>query len=312
MKKIIFIMLLLQAGLNLKAQNIIPNPNFALRTGCPAGYGQIYLCNLWYRPTLGTPDYFNACDASPYYSVPFNSMGHQNTLSGAMTGIICYSLDTNYREYLGTSFPALSTGNYYRVSIVVSRGDICHIASDGLGVLFSTDTFFDTATGKCLHLTPQINYSHYGIITDSIGWVTLTDTLYADSAYTNLIIGNFKNDSAIHMIIDSSFGVQMSYYYIDSVAVEKISNVSVETMQADAGVHLYPNPFSDAAVMILNNAGGQPYTLNIYDVSGKLVRRQESKSETMYIYRGNLLSGTYHYLLMDSNGIKTTGKLTIL
>jgi len=312
MKKIVLIILLLQAGLDLKAQNIIPNPNFALRTGCPAGYGQIYLCNSWYQPTLGTPDYFNACNASPYYSVPFNSMGHQNTASGAMTGIICYSLDTNYREYLGTSFPALSAGNYYKVSIVVSRGDICHIASDGLGVLFSNNTFFDTATRKCLHLTPQIDYSHYGIVLDSVGWVTLTDTLYADSAYTNLIIGNFKNDSAIDMIIDSSFGDRTSYYYIDSVAVERISNVGIEMTYGDAGIHLYPNPFSDMAVMTLNHAGGQAYTLNIYDVSGKLVRRQESESEAMYIYRGNLVSGIYYYQLLDNNGIKTTGKLTVL
>ena len=66
----------------IDAQNIVPNPSFETYTNCPTGLGTGNLeCTPWVTPTLGTEDYFNACNTGDV-GVPANLFGNQAAHTG--------------------------------------------------------------------------------------------------------------------------------------------------------------------------------------------------------------------------------------
>jgi hypothetical protein len=295
-----------------QGQNIVPNPDFSLHSQCPTNYGQVDYATAWHNGTKGTVDYFNACSPGPYFNVPGNSLGYQNSPSDAMIGLISYGWDTNYREYPTVSIPALVAGSKYKVSIRVSRAEGTHTAAEGLGVFFFKNVQLDTSTEKYLNYTPQIDYTPYGIIKDTLNWVTLTDTFVADSAYTHLAIGNFKPDVNVNTWVDpSSMLNRFAYYYIDSISVERISQVNVGEIEYAAGVNVYPNPFTDFATLTLPHDNGSSYTLTVYDLFGKLLRTQHFTTSTVKIEKADLPAGVYFYRIMGDSAIIGRGRLTI-
>lgn len=147
---------------------------------------------------------------------------------------------------------------------------------------FSTSAV-SSGTWLVLPLTPQVDYSSFGIISDKVNWVTLTKNFDTDSAYTQLLIGCFKNDASIDTSVAPYFSstyANASYYYIDSVAVEKVSiivDTGVTTHVPGASsalgkIQMFPNPFTDHTTLNFDNPSGRAHTLNLYDLRGKLVR----------------------------------------
>ena len=60
------------------AQQLVPNGGLEQFSTCPDAMGQVDRAIGWAQPTLGSTDYFNACQGAPYtMSVPANLMGHQ-------------------------------------------------------------------------------------------------------------------------------------------------------------------------------------------------------------------------------------------
>jgi len=133
-------------------------------------------------------------------------------------GLYTFSYD-DYKEYIGTDFAALTIGQTYTMSITVSLADGSGLATDGLGVFFTTYQLNKPMQSTTLMVTPQVDYSSFGIITDKINWVTLSKTFVADSAYTHLVVGGFKPYGI--MLIDSVGNsgpfANSSYYYIGRI-----------------------------------------------------------------------------------------------
>lgn len=311
-KSVTILLILMIFVVSLLAQNLVPNSNFSMHSQCPTNYGQIDYCASWRNATKGTVDYFHACSPGTYFGVPGNSLGYQNSPSGAMVGFICYGWDTNYREYPSITIPPLVIGAKYKVSIRVSRAEGTHVASDGLGIFFFKDVQLDTSTAKCLNYTPQIDYSSYGIIKDTLNWVTLTDSFFADSAYSQLAIGNFKSDSDGNTWLDSSsWSNRFAYYYVDSVSVDGVSKVSVDKIENATPEVIFPNPFKDFAMISVRNNKYTSYSIFIYNLYGRLVRTQQVSSGTTKFERDRLPSGIYFYHLTNEDTIISRGRLII-
>lgn len=309
------------SGISANGQNLISNSNFSLYTACPTSQTQLNYCNNWFKPTYGSSDYFHMCATSPppaHVNVPQNFIGYQPSSTNSYVGIYSYYTGSsgNYREYVSTSFSPLQPGATYKVTIIVSLADSCKFASNGLGVYFSTFPV-NLNTIAPLPFTPQIDYTSYGLVSDKEHWVTLTKTFVADSAYSSLAIGCFKDDTDITIAATpfyKSLFALASYYYIDSVAVEKIAppaltrNIAYTTVNSE----LFPNPFTEYATLTFNNDIRTPYTLAIYDLQGRLVRRMENITTTsIRIDRDNLESGFYCYKLYGANDIVGTGRFVI-
>lgn len=308
-----FVIALLFSNFSAKAQNLLVNPSFKNYTSCPNSLGEIDLCIGWRAASVGSTDFFHECTANPaYIGVPSNRFGSQPSASGSYIGF--YTLNRgvvpsflDQREYLTTSFPPLTVGDTFRMTIVVSLADSIYYASDGLGVYFTTYPFFQNDYLR-IAVTPQVSYTSYGIISDNSNWVKLTKTFVADSAYSNLVIGNFTANAAINVSLNPSgtystiLADSTSYYYVDSAALQNIHYVpptSIGDMVSAEVSKIFPNPFSNMATLAIAGEIGNGCVLEIYDMQGKMVRSvSDIRSNEITIERGLLEAGLYYYRLI--------------
>jgi hypothetical protein len=190
--------------------------------------------------------------------------------------------------------------------------DNSYYASDGLGAFFYIHAKPDTFGIFNLPVTPQVDYSSAGIITDIANWTLLTRTFVADSAYTHLIIGDFKDDASIgSTVVGGTAGIKYAYYYIDSVAIESLSYLSTVTADQSVRASLYPNPFTEHTILNIENSIGNNYELFIFNFQGVLVRKMNITSNHTTIQRSDLGSGFYMYQLRTGNSIVCNGRMII-
>ena len=208
-------------------------PSFVRYDTCPDNFSQVTYCTGWRQPTEGTSDYFNVCGAGTTAGVPLNFFGYQNATDNAYTGLYTFvpASVPDYKEYIGTSIAPLTIGHTYTMTITVSLADSSNYATDGLGVFFSTYMVNEPLLYSTLPVTPQVDYSSYGAITDKVNWVTLTKTFVADSAYTNLVVGCFKPDGILveTPVAGGSTFYTFSYYYIGRIGIPDSAFTPIDT-----------------------------------------------------------------------------------
>ena len=313
------------------AQNIVPNYSFEEADSCPKflndrSYEYSLGCVGWGQATSAWSDYFNACDtaavsigeAVPWVGVPYNFIGHQNACEGvAYTGINMYSVPIpQWKSYLIANIPALEPDTAYEVTIHVCLASYCEFAADGFGVLFTTYGSPSQFIDSTIDVRPQIDYTNYGVITDSVNWTTLTAAFVADSAYTSIIIGGFRHLGEMNILTvnnPTSNPHDNSFYYIDNVVVQKLSSTGTNILSSgNEKVSAYPNPFTDHTTMIFNNSGSQNYTLKILNALGETVQRlADITSNRIRIERNGLPPGFYYYQLSNQDNVVANGKLAI-
>ena len=106
MKKI-FTLLFLPASIFSSAQNLVPNASFDVQDSCPA-VSELFVCQPWERPTLGTPDAYNS--TCPTQNPP------GRTGIGS-SGVYLFSTFPDNREYMQVALTsALTSGQTYYVS----------------------------------------------------------------------------------------------------------------------------------------------------------------------------------------------------
>jgi len=234
MRYTFLLLLLLQSFFSI-AQNHVGNNSFEQRITCPRWTGD-FTAYGWYNYTHGSPDFLDSC---AYFAsgsdVPTNAMGYQQPLSGgAYAGIATYyrwwlNIFNPGGEYIATPIQPLIVGKFYEVSMSVSLSNKANYASDGLGVLFYSN-YPDSFTNGTLHVPrkPQIDYSRYGLIFDTTGWVKVKGYLLADSSYHKIVIGQFKDTPDIKTARYYASTTEYAYYYIDDVVVKEASNLNIE------------------------------------------------------------------------------------
>lgn len=297
------------------AQNIVPNPNFILKSNCPTAVGNILACQGWNSPHAGSTDYFDSCDNFSV-DIPENMFGDQNNFSQAYTGVYTYDTFAQYREYITTAIPALTIGHNYKVTIRISLADRFNRATNGMGVYFYKNAKPDSSetTSGPIPVTPQIDYTSYGVINAKHAWATLTKNFIADSAYTHLVVGCFLDDTDQLREVNDTNASWLSpagYYYIDSVAVQDLSATGI-TELSGISASIYPNPMSSTTTLTFENPMQQEHTFYLYNVQGAVVRKIEHiTTGVVPIYRQNLPAGFYYYRLLDRENVVYGGKMII-
>jgi gliding motility-associated-like protein len=297
----------------LSANSQIKTPSFENYNICPDNYSQISYCPGWRQPTAGTCDYFNNCTVSEFVSVPQNIFGYQDNSIHAYTGLFSLlktGFNHDYKEYIGTRIPTLVVGTTYTISVSVSLSDSSYYGTDGLGVLFTTYPYSQTAFST-IPLTPQVDFSSYGPITDKIYWKKLTGTFIADSNYSHLIVGCFKNESILNSVKAGDFyslapiGATYSYYYIGEIGISDPNyygdsvyvhaDTSKNPTESDPAGYVFPNAFTpngdgiNDVFKIIGNASNEykGYILKVYNRWGECVYTSNNPAEGWNgIYKG--------------------------
>ena len=321
MKSIYTILFFLALVNTIHSQNLVPNPSFEEFTLCPDGEN-INNSNGW--STYGSsPEYFNSC-AINKWNVPNNYIGYQKASTGnAYVGIIAYdkSVPHTDKEYFGRQLSQnLTIGKKYYVSFKVNlpkkdpskinKNDCVVFACNKLGVLFT-----NTMYGE-FNPPSENNFAHIytdSIITDTSGWVTISGSFVADSAYNNIALGVFFDNNNVDTVRLFKPDCDLfAYYFFDDICVStdslmcnKLTGIE-DVFYKSNPFSIYPNPVNDH-FLIENEFFNQAYNLSIYSLSGQKLQseyvvNEKSKAINMkeferglYIVNISSSSENYYY-----------------
>jgi OOP family OmpA-OmpF porin len=286
--------------------NLVPNPSFEADTACPNNFSQLNFTGTWYQPTLGTSDYYNACDAG-FMGVPVNWMGNQPAHHGqAYAGLIPYNPYNLYREYIETKLSSpLLAGQTYYLSMYVSLGDSSTFATDGMGAFLSPASMSNSMTMFNFNVTPQVSNPSQHLLSNTVNWMQISGSFTAVGGENYITIGNFKDDDSILKIRVKPPGLQgeQCYYFIDDVC---LSQNPMGCVALDVGIKAYKSAFTD---FYYNSQSGKiifedktkNYLIKIIDVYGspvKLIKLDHISEADV----SDLKSGCYFVLVNDEKG----------
>lgn len=308
MKKLLLLLLIQCLCVCIYAQNIIPNASFEQHSACPNATGQISFSVGWFpackascSPYTGY-GYFNECDTTQSFSVPYNSYGYQNAFNGnAYAGITFYNeFNSNARGYIETKLNSSLTQNKkYCVSFYVSQADLSGFSINTIGCLFTLDSFLVDSINQEIFLVPQIENTD-SIITDTMNWVLISGEFTASGGEQFLTIGNFRNDSNTSKVINSGGLSSSSIYYIDDVSVTLCDTTAVVDFQIeDYGLKIYPNPASGNVTITVN--GGDK--IIITDIIGRKIKSFPNQDREIKLDTSDFKKGIYFISVQENNRI---------
>jgi gliding motility-associated-like protein len=204
-----------------EAQNLVPNGNFEEFKDCPE-HGEFNACANWLDyNNFGSCDFFHTCSQSSG-GVPSNWQGYQYAANGkGYGGLYTIVRKTGTKEYMRAVIPPLIVGATYELSMSLSLSNTSQYATNDIGAFFylKGPNFVSIITP--LTLKPHISYEKYGVLADTANWTRVTGLLVADSAYTSMVIGGFKDSASMIRKTVGTIGEQ-SYYYVDSIVLRLV------------------------------------------------------------------------------------------
>ena len=225
MKILAILLVILPCG--LFAQNLVINPDFEARSGCPNAGGQFVLANQWFTPNGGTPDYFNDCSPTLEYGTEYNVRGGQIPHSGhGYMGIKSENLHNNlYFEYLETHLSEpLKSGQLYCVRLYLSPGED-DFALNELGAVISQNILRNLADKKIV--LPYVPLANGSLLSEQDRWMCIKGLYKGKGGEKFLTIGYFnREDNFTRVKGDPKEGTMFrsAYYFIDDVSLEAVSD----------------------------------------------------------------------------------------
>lgn len=212
----------------LRAQNLVPNPDFDTFLLCPSNRGQISRAFPWYSPNEKTTDFAHACAGNDFEGVPLNRWGEEAPFAGeGYAGIRTWGRFNDngpYREYLAVKLTdSLIAGENYRVNFRVSLGDSARYSTDDIALHFSKDSIPNL---PLLSLTPHVANPQGRVIGLPFGWQLIEGQYTARGGEQHIVIGNFLDDDQTTLEFRNfpdDHGANSTYFYIDHVVVEPCS-----------------------------------------------------------------------------------------
>ena len=227
----------------------MPNGSFEEYSECPTlnelNNGQFERAIGWFRPTLGTPDYYHRCNnnGNGIVGVPNNFWGYQEPFEGE--GFVGFGAAewNNQGEIIGNEymrrelFSNLKPCFEYQFSMYVSLCDFSTYAVGKIGALFTKENLF-IPSDVYIGYSPQILNLGSPIV-DSANWINVKGCFVANGLEKFLTIGYFNetpNNDTLRIQEGPFLG---AYYYVDSVSLHEIGPVSDEI--CDSGEISFPN-----------------------------------------------------------------------
>jgi len=152
------------------------------------------------------------------------------------------------------------------------------------------------------------------------------NSIYADPNLTNSTVANpdfhLLNTSMCINAGDPSFvtgnnetdyfgGTRIENIIVDIGAHEFPLMIFVNEIENQNLISLYPNPFSESAIVLISDFQFEDYDLEIYDLAGMRVQNNKLNSQYSSLVRGNLASGMYFYTVKSETLLIYSGKFII-
>lgn len=92
---------------------------------------------------------------------------------------------------------------------------------------------------------------------------------------------------------------------------ENFITVSVHHLDKNADLQVYPNPMVNSSTFDLQLDGLQAWELRVFNLTGQLVRREKSTSNTLLFEKGALTGGVYYFQAVQDSRVIAEGKLVV-
>ncbi|MEP7171764.1 MAG: T9SS type A sorting domain-containing protein, partial [Bacteroidota bacterium] len=307
MKKEIYLIILLLTCRICNAQNLVPNGDFELYSGCPGNYSEIDSALYWMNPTEGTPDYYDSCASfASGVNVPNTGVGYQLAHSGGgYAGIILYhSNGGNIREYI--EVPLLSplvAGIQYYFHMFVNLSNNSLYTTDAIGAYFSDTAVVGIDSFLVLPFTAQVN-NISGNLFNKQTWKKVSGSYTAIGGENYLILGNFKADSLTYFVLSGGGFAPVAYTFIEDVCVSIdslncSSTLGINEVKDEPDIFLFPNPISDK--LIIDVKRNELVEVNLYDATSRKILQQKF-TNTVSLNTEHLAKGIYLYEVRNKNG----------
>lgn len=322
MNKLFF--LLYMTPLWVWGQNLVPNPGFENRTGCPTASCQWNLATDWTNisgrigcgtANAGTPDYFNTCGTGNLRP-PATRYGVLAPRTGAaMMGISTLRpFSVNFREYLSVQLDStLQAGIPYEVSFAYANGATGSGSTGGTGtelaLHFSNGPLTQVGRNPII-LTPSFETNGTVYSTD---WSVITFTYTPTAAVNHLTIGNFRNDAnttSFQYVPPSFTGISFAYYFIDDVSVTRTRPLDagitepltdIQSSNTEDRIYMYDQKL----ILKTQDTERQRVQLTISDIHGKVVQEQSIETTgRSNVSLPSLAAGMYVAHLQTRRGVK--------
>lgn len=314
MRVIISLFFLIVFQLSQAQFNLIPNPSFEEKNGCPDfitmysyEFGIIVTdwraddANPLNTPVAGnTPDYFNSCAIGDFVGVPQNFSGYQQAKDGDGYVGLSYGYqdssltgeDRHTSEYIFSQLQEpLVANQVYTFTMYASLADSLEYAANQLGALFIDTLPFEggyITSDFISNHTPQILGTE--LINDKNNWTKIEGTFTAQGNEQYIIIGHFPDPETLEV---QHNGIEMdytdyfvTYYYIDNVSLMEGDLFSDNFNNKEIKIH--PNPATDN-IYIDGIEQNEIKSMSILDMNGREVSTQSNTTLNI----NNLSSGIY-------------------
>ncbi|MGC4033948.1 MAG: gliding motility-associated C-terminal domain-containing protein [Tepidisphaeraceae bacterium] len=312
-------------GIQVNAQNLVPNPSFEQFKKLPCEalneYGltvgskaaQLAFDSMlyyWTQPTLiGTSEIYSTnidihCEVNPlkYGYGPKPQDGYNMARVALLVNYKFTPKNTGGRTYIQTPLSQkLESKKYYLAGCYQSMMFIADYAANNLGLLFTNEAV--RSDTNLISYRPQINDDD--VNSDTSIWKKFYDCFEAKGDEQYLTIGGFYDDGDTKAVPLTPYdpGSDGAYYFIDSVFVEKIDPVIPNVIT--------PNGDCCNEKFKIDNLHFGWWTLDVYDRWGASVFHSGDYRNT---WGGdNLNPGVYYYNLQHRcKNVKYKGPLVIM
>ncbi|MGZ3862719.1 MAG: T9SS type A sorting domain-containing protein [Bacteroidia bacterium] len=314
--KINILIFILSLGIFARAQNLVPNGDFEIYSACPNNISQINYASGW-QAAASTPDYFNACTSTTGLGTPDNYTGYQQDCCGGQGYAGFYMLDKNAinndnREYIYTKLiDTLKAGHKYLASMYVNKANLYDYAVATIGMLFTDTAIILPFPQGFINSNPQIKNNT--LISDTINWILVQDTLTATGNEVYLTIGNFNTNATSDSVKVSNNGYDEAYYFIDGVSVYDVATLGVKETKNDlVEINIFPNP-SNGAFTVQYDAK-ENTRMEIVDINGNLVGTYNlpTTRTQIEVKNENLQNGVYLYRIISNNNMIKFGRIVVM
>ncbi|MFN7912160.1 MAG: gliding motility-associated C-terminal domain-containing protein [Bacteroidota bacterium] len=319
MKQKLIIILVLLVNFTYKAQqNLVPNGSFELYDTCPQYPNQLYRSKYWFKPTLGSSDFFSSCSNFNIVGMPINSFGFQmaqdgNSYAGAGFFSGFYS---DYKEYLSVKLSyKLKFGSKYKFTCYLSLADSAYLCSNKLAILFSNDSltnFKNLSTTIPLISSLNINCNNC-FYEDKTNWMKLEADYESKGDESFITIGSFddyklQTNKLLKKTNNFSDSVSVfNYLFIDNITLYQTdidtskANIVNEIITANSDgkndfFAIKIPHYIKCKYQIFNRWGNEVHSGDIQNIDDSILGLWDGK------YKGQLMpSGTYYYLIQLVN-----------
>ena len=288
---------------NVWTQNLVPNGDFEIYSNCPSSFSQINFASGWVGVS-GTPDYFNSCaNVSSNMNVPDAGGCYQQDCCGGFGYVGIYTFTkftTNWREDIQVKLiDTLISGHKYLARMFVNFRNCFNYSISTMGMLFTPTPINSGGTNFINVANPQVKSNIP--LTDTLNWMLVQDTVYANGNELYLTIGNFSTDATSDTLNTHYNSSVESYYYIDGVSVIDVNTIGINELKSkNNNLSIYPNPASNSISLGgRDNSIFQNSSVTIQNKLGEIVLKIPF---TDNISLSNLQEGCYFLQLTTKNG----------